>query len=157
MPDYGVVGPSEGTGLLPWSWAVERLSASRYYWVGTVGPDGSPHASAVWGIWHDDAVWFSCGGLSLKARNLDADPRCVVTTENPREPVIVEGLADRRSGRSDASRFSEHANPKYGGGYSIDFVAANALYAVRPTRIFGMIEDDFTGSPTRWIPRTSPG
>src|SRR5690606_27626478 len=24
MPGYGIVGPDEGSGLLPWSWAVER-------------------------------------------------------------------------------------------------------------------------------------
>ena len=26
MPGYGVVGPEEGSGLLPWSWAQERLA-----------------------------------------------------------------------------------------------------------------------------------
>ena len=43
MPGYGIVGPGEGRGLLPWSWAEERLIASHDYWVATVWPDGRPH------------------------------------------------------------------------------------------------------------------
>ena len=43
MPGYGIVGPDEGRGLLPWSWAEERLIASHDYWVATVWPDGRPH------------------------------------------------------------------------------------------------------------------
>jgi hypothetical protein len=31
MPGYGIVGPDEGRGLLPWSWADERLTASHDY------------------------------------------------------------------------------------------------------------------------------
>ena len=59
MPGYGIVGPDEGRGLLPWSWAEERLIASHDYWVATVWPDGRPHVMPVWGIWHDESVWFS--------------------------------------------------------------------------------------------------
>ena len=35
MPGYGTQGPTEGTGLLPWSWATERLTRSHDYWVAT--------------------------------------------------------------------------------------------------------------------------
>jgi hypothetical protein len=31
MPGYGILGPDEGSGLLPWSWAAERLSHARNY------------------------------------------------------------------------------------------------------------------------------
>jgi hypothetical protein len=31
MPGYGLLGASEGTGLLPWSWAEQQLTASRNY------------------------------------------------------------------------------------------------------------------------------
>jgi len=36
MPGYGIAGPAEGSGLLHWSWAAERLTAARNYWVATV-------------------------------------------------------------------------------------------------------------------------
>ena len=59
MPGYGIAGPSEGTGLLPWAWAEERLSGSRNYWAVTLWPDGRPHAMPVWGVWDDASFWFS--------------------------------------------------------------------------------------------------
>ncbi len=33
MPGYGIRGPGEGSGLLPWAWAEQRLTAARNYWV----------------------------------------------------------------------------------------------------------------------------
>ena len=45
MPGYGVQGPDAGTGLLPWAWAVERLTASHDYWVATVRPGAGCPAS----------------------------------------------------------------------------------------------------------------
>src|SRR5205807_1130728 len=93
MPGYRLRGPDEGTGLLPWAWAEERLAASRNYWVVTTWPDGRPHTMPVWGIWDAGAVWFCTGGRSRKARNLAADPRCVVATEDALNPVVVEGSA----------------------------------------------------------------
>src|SRR4051794_24801929 len=89
MKDYGVRPADEGTGLLPWSWAVERLNASHDYWVATVWPDGRPHVTPVWGGWMDDAVWFSCAPGSRKTKNLEHDPRCTVTTSDPQEPVVL--------------------------------------------------------------------
>jgi pyridoxamine 5'-phosphate oxidase-like protein len=55
MPGYGTKSPTEGRGLLPWSWAEERLAQSHDYWVATVQPDGRPHLMPVWGVWDGDA------------------------------------------------------------------------------------------------------
>jgi hypothetical protein len=147
MPGYGTVGPHEGTGLLPWAWATERLTRSHDYWVGTVSPDHRPHVTPVWGVWHKNALWFSCSNGSRKARNLDADPHCAVTTDNPLEPVVVEGVAERRT---DVKPFVDRTNAKYETDYSVEFFAANALWRVEPTWVFALTESDFTGSPTRW-------
>ena len=48
MPEYGI--PAEEEGMLPWSHVLERITAARNYWVSTVKPDGSPHATPVWGV-----------------------------------------------------------------------------------------------------------
>src|SRR5919197_5155641 len=101
MPGYGIVGPDSGTGLLSWSWAEERLRTSRNYWLATHWPDGRPHVMPVWAIWHDGALWFSSSRSSRKARNLAADPRCVLTTENALQPVVVEGSAELITSISD--------------------------------------------------------
>ena len=91
MPGYGVAGPD--AGLLPWSWAEERLRDAWRYWVVTVSAGGEPHAMPVWAVWLEDALWFSTGGRSRKARNLRSEPRCVVHTEGP-DVVVVNGVAE---------------------------------------------------------------
>ena len=68
MPGYGIQGPTEGTGLLPWSWAVERLTSSHDYWVATVDRDGKPAVMPVWGAWFGGAVWFSSARFSSGAQ-----------------------------------------------------------------------------------------
>src|SRR5688572_33508305 len=94
MPGYGTLGPDEGSGLLPWSWAEERLVASHDYWVTSTWPDGRPHVTPVWGAWFDDAVWFGCGLGSRKAKNLRERSACAIATDKPAEPVVVEGAAE---------------------------------------------------------------
>ena len=150
MPGYGIKGPGEGTGLLPWSWAEERLERSRNYWVVSLWPDGRPHSMPVWGVWDGEAMWFSSSGRSRKTRNLAADPRCVVTTEDANEPVVVEGLAELVDERAAIGRIAERMEAKYGSGITAGFLAANALVRVVPRWAFGIAHDDFTGSPTRW-------
>jgi PPOX class probable F420-dependent enzyme len=153
MPGYGIKGPDEGTGLLPWSWAVDRLKASRNYWVTTLWPDGRPHVMPVWGVWDGEALSFSSSLRSRKARNVAADPRCVVTTEDAAEPVVLEGSAAIISDREAIVRFVDLMNAKYDAGMTVEFLdpAVNATIRVRPRWAFGIAHDDFTGSPTRWV------
>jgi PPOX class probable F420-dependent enzyme len=151
MPDYGVAAPDDGTGLLPWSWATERLVAAHDYWLATVWPDGRPHVTPVWGVWLADAVWFSAGDRSRKTRNLAHDPRAVITTDNPLEPVVVEGQVDRVAEPGAIQDFTDAVNVKYESDYSVDFFTENACFRLRPRRAFGLTEADFVGSPTRWV------
>jgi len=152
MPGYGLLGPDEGTGLLPWQWAEERLTSSRNYWVVSLWPDGRPHAMPVWGLWHEGAFWFSSSKGSRKARNLAADPRCVVTTEDAADPVVLEGTAELVSEPEALATMLALENAKYDTNYTIDLLDpdVNAVYRVRPRWVFGLRHDDFTGSPTRW-------
>jgi general stress protein 26 len=152
MPGYGILPADEGSGLLPWSWAEERLRTSRNFWVASVWPDGRPHAMPVWGIWHDQAFWFSSSGGSRKTRNLVADGRCVVTTEDANSPVVLEGTAELIKERAALETLLEVMNAKYDTSYEIDLLDpnVNAAFRVRPAWAFAIRHDDFAGSPTRW-------
>jgi PPOX class probable F420-dependent enzyme len=152
MPGYGILGASEGTGLLSWSWAVERLSASRNYWIATVWPDGRPHAMPVWAVWRQDFLWFSSSLRSRKVRNLRANPGCVATTEDATDPVVLEGTAEVVADLDLIAEFLAATNEKYQTSYGIDFLdpAVNATVRVTPRSVFALREADFTGSPTRW-------
>jgi PPOX class probable F420-dependent enzyme len=150
MPGYGILPADAGGGLLPWDWAVERLQRAHNYWVATTRPDGSPHLAAVWGVWFDGAVCFSTGGRSRKARNLAAEPRCVVTPERAGESVVLEGTAERVTDPGRIARLTAAYLDKYGSGFPDP--DENPLFAVNPRVVIGLVELDpgLGASATRW-------
>ena len=153
MPDYGILGPDEGTGLLDWRWAELQITDSRNYWIGTVWPDGRPHLTPVWAVWLDEAVWFSCGLRARKLRNLRATPYVTVSTQDPESPVVIDGLAEVIRDFPAISGFLNASTAKYGPMMDMDFLdpETNATVKVTPTSAFAIRHDDFAGSPTRWI------
>src|ERR1700739_3714869 len=85
--------PSNPTsGLKRWSWALERLEKSHNYWIATSRPDGRPHLMVVWGIWWENAFWFTTGPKTRKAKNIAAHCYCSIGTERADEAVILEGV-----------------------------------------------------------------
>jgi len=152
MPGYGILPADQGTGLLPWSWAERRLRDSHDYWVATVWPDGRPHTMPVWGVWDEDVLWFSSSLRSRKIRNLQAGSDVSMSTEDPRNPVVLEGSAEIVTEGAVILHFLHLMNAKYDTDYGPDFLdpAKNASVRVRPRWAFGVAEGDFGGSPTRW-------
>jgi len=156
MPGYGL--PKGDKGLLPWSWAEQRLKKSHNYWITTVRPDASrhgvaPHTMVVWGLWQDGRFLFSTGSKSRKARNLAQNADCVVCTELANEAVIVEGIAEI----ADVATRQKFL-PPYERKYKFDMSnmkddilsMKEPIFAVRPRVVFGLWEKDFIGKSTRW-------
>ena len=150
MPGYGIAPADAGGGLLPWSWAVERLERAHTYWVATIGPQGRPHLAAVWGVWVGGAFHFSTGGRSRKARNLAADGRCSLSPQLAEESVVVEGVARRVTGPAELRQLLSTYRRKYGSGFPDP--DANPVFAVQPEVAFGIIErePEFSTRATRW-------
>ena len=144
--DYGLASGEEG--LLPWEWAEERLAVAHNYWLATTRRDGRPHAMPIWGVWLDGAFYFSTGGSSAKARNIDANPAVVVHLESGDETVIVEGVAEVVADRDATARVNDVYEPKY--GWRVDGPEGSRLYAVRPRRAYAWAERDYTESATRF-------
>jgi nitroimidazol reductase NimA-like FMN-containing flavoprotein (pyridoxamine 5'-phosphate oxidase superfamily) len=148
MPGYGIAGPAEGRGLLPWSWAEKRLAESYRYWVISTGGRPWPHAMPVWGVWHGSCFWFSTGGRSRKTHNLRIEPRCTVHTDTV-DPVVIEGTATV----APAGDRLEEALARYNAKYPMEppDLAENPVFVVTPRWVFGLVEAEFTASPTRWL------
>ena len=146
MPGYGL--PSGTKGLLPWTWAEQRLRRSHNYWLTTVGTNSAPHVMPVWGLWDDGRFFFSTGRESRKARNLGSNAQCVVCTEVSAEAVIVEGTAAEVA---DAALFKRLA-PLYHRKYKPWKLEQDLgpVFEVRPRVIFGLREKTFKAA-TRWI------
>jgi nitroimidazol reductase NimA-like FMN-containing flavoprotein (pyridoxamine 5'-phosphate oxidase superfamily) len=150
MPGYGILDADKGKGLLPWSWATERLSEARNYWVATTRSDGNPHAMPVWGVWLDDAFYFSTGNQSRKARNLAANSKCVICCELGEDQIVLEGEARLMENAELRLQFARTYQAKYNWdteGFDEPF------YAVRPTTVFGFstAPGEFVATATRWV------
>jgi hypothetical protein len=119
--------------------------------VATTTPDGSPHLAAVWGLWLDNAFHFSTGGRSRKARNLAADPRCVVIPDHAEESVVVEGVAERTTDPEALAILLATYQRKYDSGFPDP--VHNPVFAVHPRIVFGIIEREakFSRTATRWV------
>jgi hypothetical protein len=130
--------------------AEERLVNSHDYWLATARPSGSPHVMPVWGVWVQGAAWFSSSHQSRKARNIAADSRAVITTDNPRQPVVVEGMVELIMGEGEIGRFTSWVNAKYETDLPVSFFRENACFRLDPRCAFGLDDADFTGTPTRW-------
>jgi len=137
FPGYGV--PEDEEGMLPWSWAEERLEAAHNYWVSTAGP----HASPVWALWRDGGLVFSCGPRSRKARELARDPHVVVHLESGDEVVIVEGRAELAAATDDVI-------DEYERKYSFRADAGEGWYRVVPRCAFAWTEGGYPRSATRF-------
>jgi hypothetical protein len=155
-PGYGL--PEGNKGLLPWSWAEQRLKKSHNYWITTVKTDVSPHNVAphtmvVWGLWQDGRLLFSTGSKSRKARNLAQNASCVVCTEHAHEAVIVEGTAEIAD-VATRRKFLPRCERKYKfdmKGMKQDILSMKEpVFAVRPRVVFGLWEKEFVGKSTRW-------
>lgn len=141
------------TGLKPWSWALERLEKSHNYWISTTRP-AHPHLMVVWGIWWENAFWFSTGPRTRKARNIAADPHCVIGTEKADEAVILEGAAEEIKDRTVWKLLVEIYNRKYGGDLGpLLESSGGSVFRVHPQVAFAQDEhaENFTEAATRWI------
>jgi Pyridoxamine 5'-phosphate oxidase len=63
--------------------------------LGTVRPDGRPHAAMVGAIWVDDMLYFVSGPGTRKSKNLAANPNCTFALHARGMDIVFEGVATR--------------------------------------------------------------
>lgn len=87
----------------PWAEVRAAIEAAEIFWLSTVRRDGRPHVTPLPAMWRDGALHFCTGAREQKARNLAANPHCILTTGNNvyRQglDVVVEGRAVRVTDR----------------------------------------------------------
>jgi pyridoxine/pyridoxamine 5'-phosphate oxidase len=133
---------------LPWRWAERRLKKSHNYWLITTRPERTPHAMPVWGVWVDSVFVFSTGRESRKAKNLAANPRCVVCNELAKEAVIVEGEVREVTDSKQIEAFGRPYHRKYK-PWKLD-PKMGPIFVVRPRTVFAMYEKEFANAATKW-------
>src|SRR4051794_9714981 len=141
---YGLDASSEG--LLPWSWAADRLLQARNYWVCTVTSTGRPHAAPVWGVWYLHTLFFSTDPQSLKGRNLLTRGDVVVHLESGDEVVIVTGETRYFADAREVDGLVECYIEKYGVDVTEMPAESVAWFALRLESAQGWRESDFATS-----------
>ncbi|MBV9445741.1 MAG: pyridoxamine 5'-phosphate oxidase family protein [Streptosporangiaceae bacterium] len=93
-------GFSEPDAVAPsWAEVAEVLSRSEMFWLSTVRRDGRPHVTPLPAIWLDGVLHFCTGSHEQKFRNLESNPRCILSAGanefRSGLDVVVEGTAVR--------------------------------------------------------------
>jgi hypothetical protein len=88
-----------GSAALAWSRPHDLLAASATshatFFLGTVRPDGRPHAAGIGALWHDGDLYIVSGPQTRKSRNLAANPACTISVALEGIDLILEGDATR--------------------------------------------------------------
>lgn len=77
---------------------VQRLRDEWHAWLCTLRPDGTPHVTPVWFVFHDATWWVGSSARNKKVRNLARDSRVSLALEGGAAPVVAEGRAAIRRG-----------------------------------------------------------
>ena len=85
---------------IPWKRALDLLDGGALRdgaaaFLGTVRPDGRPHSARIGAAWYDGDVYFQTGQTTRKARNLEANPACTLSTSLTGIDLVFEGVAER--------------------------------------------------------------
>lgn len=99
-----------GNEPIPWSRPREELESGVFFgrpsFLGTLRPDGRPHAAAVATMWLDGDIFFTSGPETRKARNLAANPACTVACSLATVDLVFEGQAFRESDPATLERLA---------------------------------------------------
>ncbi len=145
-----------------WPDARRRLKEAELYWLSTVRPDGRPHVTPLLAVWSGEALYFCTGPEERKARNLERNPHCVLTTGTPTlgegMDLVVEGDAVRATDDAVLRAVAEEYVAAYGedwrfavrdGAFHSEGGGPAYVFEVTPVTAFGFGKGK-TPSQTRW-------
>jgi nitroimidazol reductase NimA-like FMN-containing flavoprotein (pyridoxamine 5'-phosphate oxidase superfamily) len=154
---------SDGAVATTWASGRSVLEEAEVYWVASVRPDGRPHVTPLLGIWLDGAMYFCTGDDERKAKNLESNPQCILTTGcNNLDglDVVVEGTVAKVSDKTELESAADAYESKYGSRFTSpggtwfglgDSIRQSevVLYRLAPSRVLGFAKGALF-SQTRW-------
>jgi general stress protein 26 len=152
---------SEGAEPTPWEVAREHLETSEIYWLTTVRRDGRPHVTPLGAVWHDGALHICTGPEEQKARNIEANAHCAVTTGCNKLgeglDMVLEGDAARVTDTARLQRLAHAWQAKYGDEWHFDVEddvfrhdgGTALVFEIAATTAFGFHKGE-PFSQTRW-------
>jgi hypothetical protein len=161
-----------GEEALPWEGVLDVLDkafpdppvpgSDTFTVLGTVTPEGKPHAAGVGAMWIDGAWWIVSGPRTKKSRNLDANPTCTLTARLPGIDVVFAGEARRVTDAPTLTRIAAHYNANgwpaevEGEGFTAPYTAPSGgpppwnLYRLELQEAVGVGTSQQVQGATRW-------
>ncbi|WP_049576553.1 pyridoxamine 5'-phosphate oxidase family protein [Nonomuraea sp. SBT364] len=150
-----------GATATPWEQARDELARAETYWLSTVRADGRPHVTPLIAIWHEGALYFSTGPEEQKARNLETNRQCALTTGassmSEGLDLVVEGVAAQVSDPGLLQTLADAHVAKYGeewryevrdGAFHHEGGGRALVFEVAPVKVLGFRKGDY--AQTRW-------
>lgn len=157
-----------GDEALSWSSVADVLDAGPppeehlFTVLGTVLPDGRPHAAAVGAMWIDGAWYVVSGPGTRKSRNLAHNPACTLTAKLPKMDVVFMGEAQRVTDKATLERvagvYRENGWPAVveGEAFTAPYTAPSGgpppwnLYRIDCQQAFGVGTTGSVSGATKW-------
>jgi general stress protein 26 len=143
-----------------WESGRERIEEAELFWLSTVRPDGRPHVTPLISVWLDGAAYFCTGPDERKAKNLEQNPSCILTTGcnllKEGLDLVIEGNASRVAEDATLDRIAAAYVAKYGRDWRFDVEdgafhhdgGVALVFEVAPKIVFGFGKAPY--SQTRW-------
>jgi hypothetical protein len=155
-----------GNDALPWSRPRDLLatidpSENLTWFLGTMRPDGRPHAAGVGAWWHDGDIYFTSGPTTRKSQNLAGNPAGTFSIRLQGIDLVFEGESSRVTDRQTLDSVVKKANEGgwpatvEGDALTAPFSAPSAgpppwyVYRFRYHTVFGVAGEEPHGA-TRW-------
>jgi general stress protein 26 len=136
---------SEGASARPWSDVVQVMEQAEIFWLSTMRKSGQPHVTPLPAMWLDGALHFCTGPEEQKARNLEANPACALTTGTSAFlsglDVVVEGRAVRVTDEARLTRLAAMWQDKLGWPFEV----VDGTFRERTSEVAG---EEFGGQGT---------
>ena len=157
------VGEAGNSRPVRWEDFEERLKKGGWFWLATVRPNGAPHLVPVLAAWSDPVLYVASKPTVRKSRNLEAEDRCVLSTDAGDLHLVIEGRARRVRDQDGLARASAAFVAIHGWSTEItgDLLEAEygaptsggppyAVFEITPTKAFAFPTDGESTTPTRW-------
>lgn len=108
---------SDAAVATEWPQGRRDLEEAELYWLSTVRPDGRPHVTPLLGVWLDGALYFCTGPDERKAKNLEQNEHCILTTGSNNLDgldLVIEGEAAKVSDEPELRTVADTYESKYG-------------------------------------------
>ena len=150
-----------GASAPSWTDVAEVLTTSEMFWLSTVRRDGRPHVTPLPAIWADGTLHFCAGSHEQKARNLESNPRCILTTGTNQLhsgiDVVVEGTAVRVTDTAQLRRLAAIWKSKLDwdfevtdGGFRDPADRHGLVFAMTPEKVLAFGKNPFTQTRYRF-------